>query len=452
MLGPESLGRYYYASALASYFIMLAGLGLPIYGAREIARRRGDPEALGRLGSELFAINLMSTAAFLALYAAAAFALPGVAGDRRLMLLMGAGLAANAFSVEYLFLGLEDFANIALRAMATKALALIALFAFIRGPDQLLPFAAIGVAAAAANTLLGFLTALRRVRLRLAGPALRAHAAPLAAIAANLALVCVYNNLDTVLLGLFSDARSVSLYNAGVRVNRILVAVISSAGIVMIPRMSWFHEKDMGAEASALAAKSLTAMCFLAFPAAAFTMAAAPELTALVFGPAFAEASTAMRICAPLTLICGFTNFIGLQVLLPRGEERLMLAAVGAAAAVDVLLIMALAPSMAHDGAAIALLAAELTVLAVQAWAYFRRHSHTAPIGALAWRYLLACPMAALAVYAGRMAGTTPAGVLAAALALGTPAYLGTLLALRDPLALSFLGRARSMLGGASRP
>ena len=447
MLGPEALGRYYFAAALASFATLVAGLGLPVYGAREVAKRRDDPAALERLHGELFALNLLATFAVLAAYAGIALCLPAFAGHGRLLALLGIGVAANVFSVEYLFLGLEAFPNLAWRALATKTVSLAALFACVRGPEHLYWFAAIGVAASSGNGLLGFLSAWRRVRLRPAFAGLRAHAAPLAVTAGNLALVCVYNNLDSVFLGMLTGTGAVSLYNAGVRFDRMVVLMISSAGIVLAPRMAFLFQSDKGEETRRLAGKSLSVMCFLACPAAAFVLAAAPELTALVFGTEFSGAAASMRICAPIILINGFTNFLGLQILFPRGEERLMLFAVGAAAVVDAALIRLLAPHMAQEGAAIALLAAESTVLAVQGWAYRRRHAHTAEIGKNAWRYFLAAPAAAAAVLAGRAVSGQPALALAAALAIGTPAYLGALFALQDPVAKELLARARQALG-----
>src|SRR4051812_39322138 len=43
-IGPQHLGRFYLAFSLTGYFVLLAGLGLPLYGAR-VLRYFGDHPA-----------------------------------------------------------------------------------------------------------------------------------------------------------------------------------------------------------------------------------------------------------------------------------------------------------------------------------------------------------------------------------------------------------------------
>jgi O-antigen/teichoic acid export membrane protein len=41
-LGPEHIGALNFAESIAKYFVMLAALGIPIYGIREIAKVQDD--------------------------------------------------------------------------------------------------------------------------------------------------------------------------------------------------------------------------------------------------------------------------------------------------------------------------------------------------------------------------------------------------------------------------
>jgi O-antigen/teichoic acid export membrane protein len=60
-LGPAHIGVINFAESFAKYFILLAALGIPIYGVREIAKHAKDKSILSKTFSEIFLINLLGT-------------------------------------------------------------------------------------------------------------------------------------------------------------------------------------------------------------------------------------------------------------------------------------------------------------------------------------------------------------------------------------------------------
>jgi O-antigen/teichoic acid export membrane protein len=232
-------------------------------------------------------------------------------------------------------------------------------------------------------------------------------------------------------------------------VNRMLIAILASASLVFIPRMTQFLEGDRHGEFRALAGKSLRLVCLLTLPTAAYILAAAPEMTAVLFGERFAAASTAMRITAPLIVIIGLTNMIGMQILFPQGREAGLLAAVAVAAVVSLGLNFLLSPGFGQNGAAVAILCAETAVLAVQLAALRGKEKHglAGLMGPRAWSYLAASPLAAgPALILG--ATELPLAVkLFVGVAAGGAAYLGSLAMAKDPLTLEILSMPRRLLG-----
>ena len=73
-----------------------------------------------------------------------------------------------------------------------------------------------------------------------------------------------------------------------------------------------------------------------------------------------------MQMIMPTVFFIGLTNIIGLQVLVPLGQEKTVFYSECAGAAVDVFLNLLLIPKMGAAGAAAGTLAAEMTVFAVQ--------------------------------------------------------------------------------------
>ncbi|MEO6095769.1 MAG: flippase [Fibrobacteria bacterium] len=449
IVGPELLGRYYIAASLAGYFLIIAGLGIPMYGAREVARRRNDPEGLKRLLSELFVLNGVASAACYFLYAAIVFAVPQLRRDFPLFLLVGCSIPVNALSVDYLFTGLEDFRNIAIRNFIVRSAGLSLLLVVVRGPSDFTTFACLGVAVVALGNGLGFIAALRRVGIRFRGADPRAHFRPLLTLTGMLVVTALYTNLDSVTLGLIAGEREVGIYNSGLRISKFLVVMVTSIGVVLIPRLTEYLAQGRDAEFSGLARKSLDLICFLGLPAMVLLWFGSDAIASLAFGSQFSGASGIMRLTAPLIIVIGFTNCLGMQMLFPKGEEKLLFASIAVAAAVNVGLNLLLIPALGAKGAAIATLAAETAVLIVQAAMAWKRHALGNMIDFRTALYAGASLLACLPFLAPWPTVVPVALRLALECAVGGALYLGCLAMCKDPLAREFLGRMRR-LGGFS--
>src|ERR1035437_7348340 len=68
VLGPEGIGKVQFVITFAQYFVMVAALGIPVYGVREVAKARGDQNRLNKLFSELLFINIITSLILLLLY------------------------------------------------------------------------------------------------------------------------------------------------------------------------------------------------------------------------------------------------------------------------------------------------------------------------------------------------------------------------------------------------
>ena len=62
VLQVENLGKVNFASSVCGYFLLFAGLGISSYAVREGSRYVNDREKLSAFASEMFSINMISTA------------------------------------------------------------------------------------------------------------------------------------------------------------------------------------------------------------------------------------------------------------------------------------------------------------------------------------------------------------------------------------------------------
>ena len=103
ILLPASVGEVAYAQNIVSYFSVLAFLGIPTYGVREIAKVRNNKKELSIVFSELFIINGISTFFFSAAYYF--FVISVVAKNSNLLLYCVVGLTVilNMLNISWFF-------------------------------------------------------------------------------------------------------------------------------------------------------------------------------------------------------------------------------------------------------------------------------------------------------------------------------------------------------------
>lgn len=446
VIGPIGMGRFYFATSLTAYFLMLAGLGIPVYGAREIAKVRHSQDALNRTFSELFLLNAISSLVSGFCFLIVAFSVPRFHQDARLFAALSSLIFLNLFTVDFIFMGMENYKNIAWRSFISKVSSLPILFIWVKSPADLLTYAGWTIASVSLYNLLAIWSCRKIVRPSFSGLNLRRHARPLFILTATVAMVSIYTNLDSVLLGFMVGPEKVGLYNTALKISRILVVAVSSTGMVFMPRITHYVNNDMHEEFEALASKSLSFICMLSLPTAMFMISSAPEIISLVFGNKFLDASLAMRITAPLVIIIGFTNVIGMQILFSKGQEKIILFSVGVAALVSVALNLILIPRFGQNGSAAAILCAETSVLIIQ-WKIFRSKypSTKLRIGQVR-RYLFLSPIVALPLPILKLIGLPGSTPLFIAVILGIGIYFGSLLAIKDALCLELLTSGRLTL------
>ena len=106
-LGPEGVGKVYFASSVIAFFSMFAELGIPVYGIRACARVRDDKIALTRTVHEIITINLAACIIVYAVFAVSLICVPAFKADRNMFIIMSSLIVLNAIGAEWLYKALE---------------------------------------------------------------------------------------------------------------------------------------------------------------------------------------------------------------------------------------------------------------------------------------------------------------------------------------------------------
>lgn len=363
ILSPAAIGEVAYAQNIVSYFAILAFLGIPTYGLREIAKARNDREELNRLYSELFVINFISTAVFSVIYYALILLYPAFRASLPLYALVGLTVVLNMLNISWLYEGMEEFGYIAKRNAAFKLVMFLLLVLFVRDETDLLPYAAMNVIGVAGNNILNMIYSPKYVTLRPKHLNLKRHLKSIfLLVAVNLAIE-IYTLVDTTMLGAMSDKEHVAFYTYASRINKILLQVTNTVTMVLVPRISYVYKQKDFAEFNRLLTRALKAILILSVPMMIGIQFTANFLICQLYGEVFIHSAYVERILCLVLLISPIGYLLGSRVMLVAGHEKNMVYCVAAGAVVNIMGNYFLIQRFDEFGAALASVFSEIVVM-----------------------------------------------------------------------------------------
>lgn len=375
ILGPVGIGKVQMVVSFAQYFALFAALGIPVYGVREIARHRDDPDKLAAVFTEISSIYFIASIICTAIYLVVLFCFPFFGAERNLYVYAGMLVLLSFSYTDWLYVGMERFKSITLRSVGVKALALILLYVFVHDEKDYTAYLMIVVFSILGNQLLSLVMAFRITTLRFTNLDFRKHLRPVIYIFGASIAASIYTTLDTVLLGFLSDTKSVGLYTAAVKLIRLTFPFVTAMGTILMPGISkGFAESDHGA-VSKLHERSFQFLTFFSLPVCMGIFILAPELISVFSGNQFVAAVPAMQILSLLVILVGAGNFFHLQVLVPSDRNREVLLSMLCGLAIFLLLNFILVPRLHATGAAISTVCTELAVTAIYFLFIRRYHS-----------------------------------------------------------------------------
>ncbi len=369
ILGPLGTGNVAMSSSLITYFTMVAMLGVPTYGVRCCAQVRDNKEELSKVVQELLIINLiMSIVAYLALFITI-FLVPEFYAMKTLYIITSSAIALNVIGVNWFYQGIEEYSYITIASMIFKFLAFVLMFVFVKNSNDYVLYAGVSVIGSFGSGAINFIRLKKYIRIKpIKNYNLKRHFKPIFTFFAMTVATTIYTNLDIVMLGVIKDNYEVGLYNSAVKIKSIMATLISSLGVVMLPRLSYYFEEGKTKELNSLIIRSLSFVILLSVPCCLFLMVYAKDTILFIAGSQFVEASSTIITITPTIVFIGLSNLMGMQILVPTGREKLVLKSVIYGAIVDFLLNLLLIPKLGSLGAAVGTLNAELVVVIIQFW------------------------------------------------------------------------------------
>ena len=367
VLGPNGMGISSFAMSIISYFVILATLGSATYGIRACSQVGENKDELSKVTHEIIFINLITMIiSYLFLYFCVHF-FDGLHKNKSSIAIASFMILLNVCSVEWFYRGIEKYTYITIVSLLFKLIALVSSFIFIQKTSDYFSFILISVISLSGSGIINLLNIKKYINFKFYNDYnLKKHIKPMLTFFFMSLAISVYTYTDSVLLGLLTNLDEVGFYNVAVRIKGILISIVTSLGVVLLPKLSLYIKKGMMNEFSSLLILSLRFIVALSLPLVIFFIFFAKETILLLSGEQYFNSIPLLQISLVAVIIVGITNILGIQMLVPLGKEKKLFVSVLCGALINVVANFTLIPFLSSVGAAISMVLAEFTILLIQ--------------------------------------------------------------------------------------
>lgn len=365
-LGTTGVGIYSSTAAWLGYFVLAGGLGITLYGNREIAYHQKDKEARSRVFYELLSLKFITVV--IALIAYVVF-ICFQTKWQTYFLLQGITLLAVAFDVSWFFMGLENFKVIVVRNTMIRVLLTVAIFIFVRTPNDLWLY----ILLLALSTLIGNMTVWPFLRREISKVSLRSlnifqHLRPVSMLLLPQVSITIYTSLNKNLLQIFSGLDSVAYFTQTYMIIILGATLVSSFNVAFLPHLSGLFSSGESDKVKPLILKSIDLGNCISILCAAGIMGVSQTFAVFYFGQHFAPVGSLLAVGASTIFFLALTNALSTQYLLAakKMNEYLMSTIVGLI--VNVIFNLLLIPILGAMGAVIATILTEVGVATYVLW------------------------------------------------------------------------------------
>ena len=218
VLQVDNVGRINYGTSVVNYFALVAALGVNIYGVREGSRQKKGKQ-FDSFASEVFSLNLLSTAISYLTLITLVLTVPKFRDYRSVILILSLSIVLTTFGIEWVNTVFEDYLYITLRSLVVQILCMVAMFVIIKKPEDYLKYALITVASSGITCVANWIYCRRYTKLCLVfNASIFRHLRPMLIFFANHLAITIYVTADTTMLGWMKGDFYSGLYAVSVKV------------------------------------------------------------------------------------------------------------------------------------------------------------------------------------------------------------------------------------------
>lgn len=369
-LKAEAIGINSWSHSVVSYFVMFAALGLSNYGNREIAKtREGD---IGRTFSSIYAVQFV--ASIIVILAYVVYLIFFSSQYKEILWIQLLFIISQMLDITWYFAGIEDFRSVVIRNTLVKILNLVAIFIFIRTPDDLWIYTFITGFLTMVTQAVMWLILLKRIKLNI--PKIEEvipHIKPVLILFIPVLAISVFTYMDKLMIGIMSTMEQSGFYENTNKIIGIPKAVITALGTVMMPRTASLIAEGKEEESLRYIENTMTYTFAFGAPLAFGMMSVAIMFSTVFWGEDFSSCGPLISVMAPSILFSVYGNVIRTQYLIPRSKDVEYTVSLIVGAIVNFIVNFMLIPDYGAMGATIGTLVAEIVLTVLQAFFVHRK-------------------------------------------------------------------------------
>lgn len=317
VLTNEGYGVYSFTFANIQYFVLLAGLGITIYGNREIAYSvaQNNKEYLSNIFWEIEILKICST-----LFAILLFLILLATNIRYkiLMCIQAINIINVAFDISWFYMGLERFSITVFRNTIIKLISLILIFSFVKSKDDLYVYALIMSGA----LLGGNLTLWPQLKNIICPPVIKKlhpikHLKPSLLLFLPQVALQLYMQINKTALGIMVSPKASGFYYSSDTIIKVVLSVVTATGTVMLPHASKAFSEGKMKQVKEMLYNSFDFVSFLSIPMAFGLASVSLKMAPWFLGNGYSVVGKVMMIESIVIILDAWGNVIGEQFLLP---------------------------------------------------------------------------------------------------------------------------------------
>ncbi|USS84731.1 polysaccharide biosynthesis C-terminal domain-containing protein [Fructilactobacillus myrtifloralis] len=441
VLGPHGVGINEFTNANMQYFIIFGSIGVAIYGNRQIAYVRENRQKLTNTFYEIFFMKIITVGiAYIAFFVF----LMLIHRFRQYYLAQSFALLAAAFDISWFFQGVEDFAVTVVRNFLVKITTLVLIFTFVKSYDDLFLYILI----LSLSLLAGNLTMFPSLKRFIGKPQwnklrLFRHFLPSLVLFIPEIATQIYLYVNKTMLGVMTNVTTSGYFGQSDKIVKMSLAVVTATGLVMLPHVSNAYKNGDHAKVQKYLYTSFEFVTAIAVPLACGIAAIAPVLVPLFLSSRFTAVIPLLMIESGVVLLIGWSNVIGVQYLVPTGQNAKYNYSVIIGAVCNIIANVPLIILWGAVGTAIATVISEIAVTAYQLYSIRNQVSMTRLFSGY-WQYLFAGLVMFWLVFGLGVKLKSTWTMLILEILVGMVCYLGFLLILRPKLVRETIAKVRN--------
>lgn len=362
-LGPGGLGIFNYTNSITQYFVLVASLGISMYGNREIALVYNHKENISKTFWEICLLKAVLTCITLLVF----LLFTTFLGNKIYFYIQSLTIIAVMFDISWFFMGIEDFRKTSMINLGIQFVTFILIIFLIKDSSDTILYVLLQSVGTLLSQLLTWLFIHKHINFKKVAflDSFRHIRSSFEFFIPQVAIL-LYTNLNKTLLGVFIGSTAVGYYTNSLTINTVFITVITTLDMVLLPHMSGLYAKGNINKMVDIIDKTIHLQLYFSVPAMFGMLTVYDKLVPWFFGKEFLFINKVIPLFSILIVVMPLGMSISRQYLIPIGKVKIYNKSVLIGAVINILSNLILLPWIGFFGVVFSNLLAEIFVTVVR--------------------------------------------------------------------------------------